>query len=35
MISLYHLCWIIPVAFWTGYLACALLTANREEDDGL
>lgn len=29
--SVLHLLWIVPVCMITGYVLCAILTANRED----
>ena len=28
-----HLIWIVPLSVFFGYIACALLSANKEEDN--
>lgn len=32
--SVLHLLWIIPLATMFGFMACALLNANKEKNDG-
>ena len=33
MISVWHLLWIVPVATMFGFVLCALLSANKNDDD--
>ena len=32
--SALHLLWIVPLSAMLGFIVCALITANREENNG-